>query len=102
MHREAFVLTIRPEKISEYVDAHTRVWPEILDLHTKAGIRNYTIFLHENQAFGYFECDDVQESYAILATDPVAAKWEDWMEEMLEERVPLEGPPSLPEIFRLD
>ena len=102
MHREAFVLTIRPEKVSEYVDAHTRVWPEILDLHTRAGIRNYTIFLDENRAFGYFECDDLKESYAILATDPLAAKWEDWMEERLEERVPLEGPPSLPEIFRLD
>jgi L-rhamnose mutarotase len=100
--RTAFVLTVRPERLDEYVAAHRAVWPEMLDALRAAGIRNYSIFRSGNQMFGYFEADDLEAAGRRLAGQEVVARWQDAMAELLDERVPDAGPPALEEIFRLD
>jgi L-rhamnose mutarotase len=100
--RSAFVLQVRPERIDEYVRAHREVWPELLDALRSAGIRNYTIFRHGNQMFGYFEAADLEAAARFLAERDVSARWQDAMAQLLEERVPDSGPPPLEEVFRLD
>jgi L-rhamnose mutarotase len=100
--RSAFVLRVKPERIDEYVTAHENVWPEMLDALRDAGIRNYSIFRDGIQVFGYFEADDLEASAEFLAQQPVCTRWQDAMAELLDERVPDSGPPSLTEIFRLD
>jgi L-rhamnose mutarotase len=100
--RTAFVLRVRPEKIDEYIRAHEDVWPEMLDALRGAGIRNYTIFRDDNRMFGYFEADDLAAAERYLAEQDVSTRWQDAMAELLEERVPDAGPPSLQEVFRLD
>ena len=100
--RSAFVLHVRPERIEEYVRAHREVWPEMLDALRDAGIRNYTIFQHGNQMFGYFESDDLEGAAEYLAGQEVSTRWQDAMAELLENRVPESGPPPLREVFRLD
>ena len=99
--RTAFVLRVRPEKIDEYIRAHEDVWPEMLDALRGAGIRNYTIFRDGNRMFGYFEADDLAAAERYLAQQDVSTRWQDAMAELLEERVPDAGPPSLQEVFRL-
>ena len=100
--RSAFVLKVRPDRIDEYVEAHRNVWPEMLDALRTAGIRNYSIFRHGNEVFGYFESDDLEAAGAHMSSQEVNDRWQDAMAELLEERVPDEGPPPLEEIFRLD
>jgi len=100
--RSAFVLRVRPEKIDEYVEAHRQVEPEMLAALRDAGIRNYTIFRHGNEMFGYFESDDLAAAAAYMESQEANARWQDAMAELLEERVPDAGPPTLEEIFRLD
>jgi L-rhamnose mutarotase len=100
--RSAFVLKVRPDKIDEYIEAHRNVWPEMLDALRDAGIRNYTIFRHGNEMFGYFESDDLEAAGAHMAEQEVNARWQDAMAELLQERVPDEGPAPLTEVFRLD
>ena len=100
--RSGFVLHVRPDRIDDYVEAHRSVWPEMLDALRSAGIRNYTIFRAGNSMFGYFEAEDLNASACYLAAQEVSARWQDAMAELLEERVPDEGPPPLEEIFRLD
>lgn len=102
MARGAFVLQIKPERVAEYVAAHAAVWPDMRTAISAAGIRNYSIFLHEHQAFGYLEADDFDAAYAALAATEVNARWQDAMADLLERRVTDAGPVSLPEIFRLD
>jgi L-rhamnose mutarotase len=100
--RSAFVLHVRPDRIDEYVAAHRVVWPEMLRALKEAGVRNYSIFRDGTQVFGYFEADDLEAVGAYLAGQEVCARWQDAMSELLEERVPEAGLPSLEEIFRLD
>jgi L-rhamnose mutarotase len=100
--RSAFVLRVRPDKIDAYLEAHRNVWPEMLTALLDAGIRNYTIFRNGNEMFGYFESDDHEASAAYMEEQEVNARWQDTMAELLEERVPDAGPPTLEEIFRLD
>ena len=100
--RSAFVLQVRPERMEDYVRAHREVWPEMLDALRGAGIRNYTIFRHGNQMFGYFEADDLEAAAEYLAGKEVSTRWQDAMAELLEHRVPEAGPPQLEEVFRLD
>jgi L-rhamnose mutarotase len=100
--RTAFVLRVRPDKIDEYVEAHRNVWPEMLAVLRDAGIRNYTIFRNGNEVFGYFESDDLEAAAAYMEAQEVNAGWQDTMAQLLEERVPDAGPPTLEEIFRLD
>ena len=100
--RSAFVLHVRPDRIDEYVAAHARVWPEMLDALRGAGIRNYTIFRDGNRVFGYFEADDLEAAGRHMAEQEVSRRWQDAMAELLEERVPDSGPLALPEVFRLD
>jgi L-rhamnose mutarotase len=102
MQRSAFVLRVKPDRIDDYVEAHRQVWPELLAALKGAGIGNYSIFRAGNQVFGYFEADDLDAAGAYLAAQPVSARWQDAMAELLEERVPDAGPPALEQIFRLD
>jgi L-rhamnose mutarotase len=100
--RSAFVLRVRADKIEEYIEAHRRVWPDMLEALHGAGVSNYTIFRDGNQVFGYFEADDLEAAASYLARQEVCTRWQDAMAELLEERVPDAGPPPLEEIFRLD
>jgi L-rhamnose mutarotase len=100
--RSAFVLRVRRDRIEEYVEAHRAVWPEMLAALREAGIRNYTIFRAGTDVFGYFEADDLAAAGRHLAAHEINRRWQDAMADLLEERVPDEGPPPLEEIFRLD
>jgi L-rhamnose mutarotase len=100
--RTAFVLRVKPDRLDDYVEAHRAVWPDMLEALRGAGIRNYSIFRDGTQVFGYFEAEDLEAAAAQLGAQEVCTRWQDAMAELLEERVPDEGPPALEEIFRLD
>jgi L-rhamnose mutarotase len=100
--RVGFVLEVKPERIDEYVASHREVWPEMLGALKGAGIRNYTIFRAGTRVFGYFETDDREASERFLAEQPVCARWQDTMAELLAARVDDAGPEPLEEIFRLE
>lgn len=75
----AWVLEVRPGYEEEYKKRHDEIWPEMLDAVRKAGISNYNIFRHGLTLFGYFETDDLEATKAVLADDPINAKWGQWM-----------------------
>ncbi|RZU63677.1 L-rhamnose mutarotase [Zhihengliuella halotolerans] len=76
--RAAFLLHVKPERLAEYVEAHQRVWPEMLEALSRHGWRNYTLFLREEDGLvvGYFEADDVDAAQAAMGADPVNATWQ--------------------------
>ena len=81
MKRIGFQFKIRQDRLAEYKEQHTRVWPEMLDALRDAGWRNYTLFARaDGLIFGYFETDDsLQAAQAKMAATEVNARWQAFM-----------------------
>lgn len=105
MERVCFQLQVKPERITEYREAHAAVWPDMLEAIRDSGRRNYSIFLRgDGLLVGYYETDDDRASQAALAADPRTAPWEAAMSDFF---VALGGRPdqtatTLVEVFNLE
>ena len=105
MPRVCFQLQVKPERMDEYVQRHTAVWPEMLAALRDTDWRNYSIFLRrDGLLIGYFETDDLTAAQAGMAATAVNARWQ---AEMADFFVDLDVPPDegfvqLTEIFNLD
>ncbi len=66
---------IRKDCLDEYVAMHKEPWQEILEEHSKAGIRNYSIFQNGHQFFYCFECDDLPKAFQYISQSEVCKRW---------------------------
>lgn len=80
----AWTWTIKKECLNEYVKMHLNAWPEVLEEHSNAGIKNYSIFQNGNQFFYCFECDDVEKAFKYLAESEACKKWNAITSKMVE------------------
>lgn len=81
MKRIGFQFKVRQDRLADYKEQHTRVWPEMLDALRAAGWRNYSLFARpDGLIFGYFETDDsLQAAQAKMAATEVNARWQAFM-----------------------
>lgn len=79
--RCCFLLHVRPERLSEYIEVHQHVWEEMRDALTRTGWRNYSLFLRpqDGMVVGYFEADDVEAAQEAMAAEEVNSRWQDEM-----------------------
>ncbi|NES37388.1 L-rhamnose mutarotase [Micromonospora sp. PPF5-17] len=77
MQRYGTVIRLRPERRAEYLRLHAEVWPAVERTLRAAHIRNYTIFLHGDLLFGYYEYvgADHDADQARIAADPQTQRW---------------------------
>jgi L-rhamnose mutarotase len=106
MTRVCFRLQIDPARTGEYRERHAHVWPEMRAALTRAGWRNYSLFLApDGQLIGYLECDDFAAAQTAMAATDVNARWQRDMAEFFVDLGgvrPDERMASLPEVFHLD
>jgi L-rhamnose mutarotase len=106
MARYCFLLQVRPDRLAEYRERHTAVWPEMLTALRDTGWRNYSLFLRQDGLLvGYVEADDLQAAVEAMAATDVNARWQAEMSRYftgLDGRAPDEGLLLLEEIFNLD
>ena len=62
----AWVLEVRPGYEDEYKKRHDEIWPEMVDMLRKAGVRNYSIFRHGLTLFGCFETENLEQTIAAI------------------------------------
>ena len=60
------------------------MWPEILEGITRAGIRNYTIFMRSREIFSYFEVDDLDRAMQMIRSDRANRKWQEYMAPLMD------------------
>ncbi len=101
------VIRVYPDKIEEYKKLHASVWPDVLTKITQCNIRNYSIYLKDNQLFSYFEYigDDFKADMDKMAADPVTQRWWDVCkpcQEPLETRSEGEWWADMEEVFHHD
>lgn len=68
---------LAPEHREEYLRLHEPVWPAVEAALTRANIGDYTIFVHGDLLFAYYEYtgDDLDSDLATVAADPVTRQW---------------------------
>ena len=83
IERRAFLLKLKPGMKDEYKKRHDNLWPEMEALLAGAGLHNYSIWYAEGLLFGYFETEDAQKAYNILAKSPVNQRWDAFMDDII-------------------
>ena len=56
MERYAWKAAVLPGKMAEYRRRYDEIWPEMLEMFRRAGIRNYSIWQAGDTLFRYYEC----------------------------------------------
>lgn len=104
MQRNAFKMKLKPGFEKEYKKRHDKIWPELEEALSAAGISDYSIFLDEETStlFAVQKLDDHFDAREIV-NDPVVRKWWDYMQDIMETR-PDNSPVEVPlkEVFHMD
>jgi L-rhamnose mutarotase len=105
MEKYAWTGRIAPGMKAEYVKRHDEIWPEMVDLLKKAGIKNYTIWNVGDTLFGYYECEKgIKFAADTQSGSEVVARWDEYMKDILiMDKDPETGAqPLLEKVFELD
>jgi L-rhamnose mutarotase len=106
VQRVCFQLTVRPDRIEEYVERHAAVWPEMLEALERAGWHNYSLFLRpDGLLIGYVETPSLERALAAMEATEVNARWQAEMAEFfedLDDARPDTGFVQLAEVFHLE
>ncbi|WP_410875994.1 L-rhamnose mutarotase [Nocardia sp. A7] len=92
IERVCFLLTLRPERIEDYLAAHDTVWPDMLSALRAAGWTNYSLFLRpaDGLVVGYLETPDFAAAQAAMAATEINARWQARMAEYFQPSSPTE------------
>lgn len=106
MKRISFLLKVRQDKIEEYKERHSQVWPEMLQALKETGWNNYSLFLNDDGLLvGYLETEDFEKALTGMAERDVNARWQREMApyfETLDGKKADEMMVPLEEVFHLD
>jgi L-rhamnose mutarotase len=85
MKRVAFKMYLKEGCKEEYERRHNELWPEVAELLKKAGISDYSIFLHEdsNVLFAVQSLRSEAGSQS-LGHEQVIQEWWDFMSDIME------------------
>jgi L-rhamnose mutarotase len=107
MKRVGFMLKVKQDRLAEYKEHHTKVWPEMLAALRKHGWGNYSLFLREDGLmFGYFETpESFAAALAGMEGEAINATWQEFMGPFFESPAgarPDQMMVELEEVFHLD
>jgi L-rhamnose mutarotase len=68
---------LKKDKIDEYIMLHANPWQSVLDKIHDCNLRNYSIFLHGDLVFAYFEYigDYYEKDMEKIAEDETTQLW---------------------------
>ena len=85
MDRYAWKAILKPGMKEEYKRRHDEIWPEMLEVLKRAGMKNYTIWNIGDELFGYYECEKGRDfATKTQAESPVVDKWNEYMKDVME------------------
>lgn len=104
MGRFAFKMKLKPGYKDEYVRRHRMIWPELKELLSDSGIRDYSVYFDSDSntlfAIQYQEGD---KSSQDLGNNPIVQRWWRYMADIMETNEDF-SPVSIPleEVFHMD
>lgn len=73
-----------PGKEQEYRKIHDEIWPEMTENLNNQGVRNYSIFIRDQEVIGYYECPSIAHMKKVKAESAVATRWAEAMQGIIE------------------
>ena len=70
----------------EYKYRHDHIWPEVIDVIRRSGIKNYSIWNIGDLLVGYYEIENDEkdkQSNRILLSEPKFLEWRKYMEDII-------------------
>jgi L-rhamnose mutarotase len=98
MQRGAWVFSLKAGKEQAYIDAHSRVWPELIEAARAAGLRNHSVYVRGSTVYAYAEAENLDATMKQLDLLDVTRRWNEVMGELMED---VNGV-SIAEIFHFD
>ena len=85
MHRNAFIMKLKPGVVEEYKKRHDEIWPELAKEISAAGVSDYAIFLDE-ATLTLFAVQKLSENNtsALLPQTDIVKKWWAYMAPLME------------------
>ena len=84
MERYAWKACVKEGMLEEYIKRHDEIWQEMKDVLRESGIRNYSIWVVDNELFGYYECEKgVEYAARVQAQSPVVDRWNEYMKDVM-------------------
>ena len=84
MEKYAWKGKIVEGKREEYVKRHKEIWPEMVELLKKAGIKNYSIWNCGEELFGYNECENgIVFAAKTQRESELVERWNEYMKDIL-------------------
>lgn len=100
----AFRMFLNPACTQEYKRRHDEIWPELCELLTKAGVRDYSIYLDEEHGVLFATLKrSADHTMDALPAHPLMQRWWRHMADLM--RTNADGSPvlePLPCLFHLD
>ena len=78
------------------------MWPEIINLIKKAGIKNYSIYISGHDLFSYLEVDDWNRALKIIMKDSIGEKFQKYLAPLMDAHDPVSPWVQIEEVFHLD
>lgn len=99
MERVCFQVRVRADRLDEYRERHSAVWPEMLAALSATGWTNYSLFLApDGLLIGYLETEDFEAAKRAMEETDVNARWQAEMAPLLHGELGFE---RLEEVFHL-
>lgn len=85
MERYAWKAYLKEGKKEEYIRRHNEIWEDLVAVLKEAGVENYSIWIVENELFGYYQCaKGIDFASKIQANSPIVEKWNEYMKEVMD------------------
>jgi L-rhamnose mutarotase len=104
MKRIGFKMKLHAGHAAEYRKRHDEIWPELSEVITRSGTRDYSIF-HDPETdilFGVLYVPD-DAGLGDPGSEPIVRKWWDFMSDIMDtnpDKSPVQKP--LVEVFHMD
>ena len=80
--RVAWAMKLKPGEAANYKKKHDEIWPELVELIKRDGIRNYSIYRHGLTLFACYEHDGPSPRGG--PRDEIRRRWHAWMSPHME------------------
>lgn len=84
--RVCFTMQLKRDRIDDYLRAHDRVWPAMLEALTETGWTNYSLFIRRDDGLivAYLETDDFERANSEMSRREVNSRWQSQMAEFFD------------------